>query len=1103
MAIDKPTDAELKRLKKNLLIDKGPSSRQQSYNFVFWKAIGNHLGQPFDATRIPLSKLHQMRRDPMIAFALHYIKVPLLRAPWTIKSSDAQVSAFIDQALRKIYPRLVLQYLNSLDFGYAGIVKRFEQAPVSGTYIDPSDAEAKEKPIWSEGDIDPIVWRTFVGLPPEQIEPLWTPTGDFNGFRYDVKKDISLSFPVVGAEDLEDGRKIPLETALWITNEKDSVFGCSPYDEPVLTTDGYIPIGELDPSIHGLVSYESNSDSICRSSKNRKGYEFEVSTRPHDGDLFTINTEDGKSARVTPNHKLTAKWVDGEFPWVVYLMRKGDSWRIGTTVLHRQEKDRLRSGVSSRLCGEKADDAWIIDTFDSKRDALILEKNISYKYNIPDLKFTSKHDNNLWSQEDLDNFWSHFDSASGARKLLADNNLIEDFPFYERSSDGKTKTFKSGRAKMTVFAANLLPDLMELPTDPGEGNTPEWHKFTLDRNHFDGTVYSLNVLPHHHYVSSGIITQNSPWGYPRIGYAFRYWWSYWYRWALADRHFEKDADPPAIVRYPDDPMNEVLDDEGNAVDFRSIALGIGEQARSGSTIAMPSNVIESDVDGRPTAVPEWDLTFVKGASNFDVFDKTFSNLEILKLRSIFVPEQAFFEGQGGSSSRNVAAEMGDSFQEAQAVLMAELDDHINQYIIPQLVKLNFPEFRGEVKKITKGFGTEDLEFAKALIQLIGQNDPTQLGVDIRMVLDEMGIPLKSPQVLEAEKQKAIEEAQALQPPTGQETIPGQQAGTATVPDKTSDTGFSVKYVQPGESIFLADDMQLPNSKMYKDKTILALTRQHRAIWQSQFSEIYDKFADYVASGIFDEGETEVVELAQDDNDPDERAKFLIDRFALSFGIARNRSLELIKKIMRQGAKNELRSSKLSLDWDFDNSGAAAWAEQHAATLVQGVAETTRHELRQFVAEGIRDNLSNQEIANNIREHFSEFPGWKSDRVARTETMLAYNFSTLFAGEDVGIKRVQALDARDGPTDEQCERRNGKIFDIAEAFNQTAQTHPNDTLSWRLLKATNLSVDYIPRDQIEDDKLAWFDPESDTIFMAEDISEEDKEKYLIMIGDKLV
>jgi hypothetical protein len=500
------SDEDRERVRKRLSSarDYGPSTRQQSGTRLNFQEQINQLGQGFDATRIPTSKLYQMRRDPMIAFALQFVKVPLIRAPWYIECEDAQIAAFVDKALRRIYGRYVLQHALCLDFGYQAIVKRFERTTLDGTYVDPTDTANPEKPIWNEGTIDPIVWKPFTVLPPQDVEPKWTTAGDFDGFIYSVEREVQVGFP--GQQVADDKYKVDVLHALWATNERDSMFG---------------------------------------------------------------------------------------------------------------------------------------------------------------------------------------------------------------------------------------------------------------------SVY----------------------GYPRIGYAYRFWWSFWYNWALADRHFEKDADPPMMVRYPDD---RVIDsDTGDAIDHRSLALQIGEDSRSGSTVAMPSDTISSEVDGRPTNIPKWDMKPIDGnPGNFEAFNRRFEYLDIAKLRAIMVPEQAFFEGKGGTSSRNVAGEMGDRFQESQAVLMAEIDEHLNCYVIPQLVAANFPRFDGEVRKITRGFGSEDMELSKQLITLIGQGDPTRLPVNVRDVLEGHGVPVLSPEEEEADHQKQVQRLMDQQIPTIDAGALVKQSESSKPPAKSSSSSSS-------------------------------------------------------------------------------------------------------------------------------------------------------------------------------------------------------------------------------------------------------------------------------------------------------------------------
>src|SRR3990172_13069780 len=139
--------AARERLKRRLQQGRRPSAQDQTGPGVNWTNWMDVLGQPFDVSRIPLSKLENMRRDPMLAFGLMFVKVPLIRAPWYIKSSDAKRAAFVDGALRRIYGRFILAWSNCLDFGFSGIVKRFEEAEnLDWTYYDKESQT--DKPVW-------------------------------------------------------------------------------------------------------------------------------------------------------------------------------------------------------------------------------------------------------------------------------------------------------------------------------------------------------------------------------------------------------------------------------------------------------------------------------------------------------------------------------------------------------------------------------------------------------------------------------------------------------------------------------------------------------------------------------------------------------------------------------------------------------------------------------------------------------------------------------------------------------------------------------------------------------------------------------------------
>jgi len=506
--------------------DKAPSTRDASTKWVEWGDLGKILGQPFDNQAIPLSKLTQMRRDPMIAFALMFCKVPLVRAQWYIKSQDARIAAFIDAELRKIWGRYVLASANDMDYGFSPIVKRFALDRPQTTYIDKSQGEPQELPVW-DSDVDAVVWKPFMPVNPQKATPAWTRDGDFNGFYINQPSKGFNTSP-------NQPPDVPLDYALWSTNEKDSVFG---------------------------------------------------------------------------------------------------------------------------------------------------------------------------------------------------------------------------------------------------------------------NIY----------------------GYPRTGYAFRYWWSYWYRFALSDRAFERFADPAIIVYHPPDDIDERTGEEAT---YSDDALTIGEDVRSGDTVAMPNSMIMG-YDDRGTGLRQWEIKAMEGRPDFDALNTAFEYLDIQKVRAIMVPEQAFLEGRGGTSSRNVAATMGDAFQESMAVKMAEIVDQTNRFVIPQLVELNFGAGAARCEVVSKGFDPQDIDTMRQIVQLVGQTSPDKLGADLPAILDRLGVPKLSVEDINRQIEEARKAAEStLAPPTN------EGGGNAGVDQQ----GL---YYDDNEVIHLT---QFPRSRHYEDPQIAALGQQLASVWERELRE---------------------------------------------------------------------------------------------------------------------------------------------------------------------------------------------------------------------------------------------------------------------------
>ena len=571
-----------------------------------------------------------------------------------------------------------------------------------------------------------------------------------------------------------------------------------------------------------------------------------------------------------------------------------------------------------------------------------------------------------------------------------------------------------------------------------------------------------------------------------------------------------------LIYHPD---GEFIDENtGERLNYAEYAISMGERMRSGGVIALPSEVYE-DNNGRGT-LRQWEMEFTSDATNFDPFDASFDYLDVQKLRSLWIPEQAFLEGKGGTSSRNVAHELGDSFVESQAVLAAQLVETINRWVIPQWLAVNYPEFitgGGSAEFIMQGFADEDIEFVKQVIQLIGQQDQGAMEIlkltDLKKVLQDAGMPIASVAEQTRRSQELAQAAQAALPPavTGQ-AGPGGTVGVTQTPPQgtatagTTTTGFA--YYQPRESITvqLVESGNkfidsLPDSPHYTDNAIRGhsrtLWRQFRKLYQQEYAEAISSIEEGPQVQTSEETEEEFrVEMAS----PIESAKRLLERWKTSkLADALRNANTTMRLIAKRASKLELNKANLSasvLDEEIQ-----AFLDKHLDEVATKISETTHNEVQDFIAARISEGVTDrQELADLARDHFDGFPQWKTDRLIRTEVRDIYNAATLLAAEAAGVKQVQALDARlTLDTDADCVRRDGKIFSLAEAKKQ--DEHPNGTLAWRILPKVELSI--LRSDDVGPGMLGRYDGVTQTVLLAKGISDEDERHYLKILGDTLV
>jgi hypothetical protein len=531
------------------------------------------------------------------------------------------------------------------------------------------------------------------------------------------------------------------------------------------------------------------------------------------------------------------------------------------------------------------------------------------------------------------------------------------------------------------------------------------------------------------------------------------------------------------------------------------------------------------------------------SDSLDKFSEARNYFNVMKLRSIFVPEMAFLGNESGNSGGNIAGKMQEIHEASEEIEMMEILDEVNKYMLPQILQLNFKEFvnnGGKAWVETKGFRSEDMDLNRQIIQLLGQADPELLAeVDTKELLGRAGLPLKDPAILAAER-KALAEAGAAAPPlvapapgsVGVIANPNLNPGFTnggSVPEPNTFAGFAERvYVNPPDAIELSDSdvddfiSSLPETDHYSDRTVRALMMQLRRVWLGHFRRIYPEFAKYVSKQTtvqfadddirLEYGPLGMIELAQNGNG-DKRtkvtiisrtkaekiAKKLIREYkndSLQLRELKQRSADILRKMVRRGVN--ISEQKIDRAIDIDDDVIDSFINKQADRLVKLTHQTIENELREHLINQIMDGKSVEDVATDMVSRFETLPYSKADRVARSETRDVINAANLITSEGAGIRYVRAKDGTQH--DEECAKRNNKLLTVKEAWSQLHREHPYGTLSFEPIPRLNFAVKWVDDPKAE---FAWFDDENSIAFIRTDLNNELANKFLSDLADHLI
>jgi hypothetical protein len=303
---------------------------------------------------------------------------------------------------------------------------------------------------------------------------------------------------------------------------------CQPAGTIVRTPDGNVPIEQICEGVRvtsysgvgqvhtGIAKLIGRGDGARCAPPGR--VVESAGSRPFAGKLTILTTDTGKQSKYTPNHLSIIRLGDAlNRKQLVYLMRKGDQFRVGVTGPQSHARGRKTdravgcSDIRTRLNSSQADDAWVLASFNDRDQALLEEKYISAKFGIPEVQFDG------WRTDDIKRnrllrFWGRFGvNVENARRCLSYYNRRFEYPFCRRH-----RRVDLVRDKESIIpACNVLNGMKVLDADiymlraGGKGICDDaWREVTVTNERYDGPVYSMDVEINQSYIGDGIVTHN-------------------------------------------------------------------------------------------------------------------------------------------------------------------------------------------------------------------------------------------------------------------------------------------------------------------------------------------------------------------------------------------------------------------------------------------------------------------------------------------------------------------------------------------------------------------------------------------------------------------
>lgn len=284
---------------------------------------------------------------------------------------------------------------------------------------------------------------------------------------------------------------------------------------------------------------------------------------------------------------------------------------------------------------------------------------------------------------------------------------------------------------------------------------------------------------------------------------------------FANRYYERFGDPVVLGYAPTDLVEDLSegDTSGSVKTGMGVMRKIVRKIRNQSSVTLPS---DRDENGNLL----WEIKYLESQMRGADYERYLSRLDIEKSRAIFVPvpELIFSSGRERPGSFNLGIEQKNTFMMLLNAILEDLKDHIERYILEDLVKFNFGENAPKAFFIVENMGKiSESSLVKVLVEQIksGTAQP-----EIDDIARRLGIRIEGAEEVTSDEEKV--------PPKKEESSQEKEA-----------LGYFQKKKDEGEAVAIIREPNKREVRTDWQKIVLALDTSEERLLQ-EIRDIYEE-----------------------------------------------------------------------------------------------------------------------------------------------------------------------------------------------------------------------------------------------------------------------